>query len=409
MLRMESSPSWWVWSGVAILIVLGLTLFLTPFHEPVAIAEPQLLEPPVESESSTPSSPEPADPEAGDPAPRNSEVRSVIDRLLPKASPEERDIWYQQLKDLPPGIVEDLLQLRRQMPDAGASLISPNSPLTPQPLRQPQRLPETEAGATPRTSSTVDPTIRQLQRITRLNLLHLQTPGYLALVPQLATRGGSSDVSQGGALLLECLGTRLSLTMGDVTPTDRALDVAIHDGPTETLFLALDSPEGTLFTRYGRLDVDAQGRLAITLPGGCFPLTPEIRLPELTGGRLVIESRGQVLLWDRTYADQVEACGRIQLARFRDPSRLSYHPLGGLASNEQSGPATMVEAAPIHPESRPPTDNPPRWQLQTGALEGSNVRVDRETQRLAWLKQLEALFPDNDEPSETIPSSGENP
>jgi flagellar basal body rod protein FlgG len=408
MLRTESSPSWWVWCGVAILIGLGLTLFSTPFHESVVSAEPQLLDA-VEPETSTPFPPEPADPAVGDPAPENSEVRSVIDRLLPNASAEERDIWYQQLKDLPPGIVEDLLQLRRQMPEAGASLISPTSPLTPQPLRQPQRLPTAESGAPSRASPTLDPTIRQLQRITRLNLLHLQTPGYLALVPQLATRGGASDVSEGGDLKLEYLGTRLSLTMGAVTPTDRPLDVAIHDGPAETLFFALDSPEGTLFTRYGRLDVDAQGRLAITFPGGCFPLTPEIRLPELAGGRLVIESRGQVLLWDRTYADQVEACGRIQLARFRDPSRLSYHPLGGLAANEQTGPATMVEAAPIHPESRPPTDNPPRWQLQTGALEGSNVRVDQETQRLAWLKQLEALFVDEDAPTDALPTAGENP
>ncbi|OYW18135.1 MAG: hypothetical protein B7Z52_05590, partial [Burkholderiales bacterium 12-64-5] len=42
-------------------------------------------------------------------------VRRAIDQLLPEASEEEREIWFQQFRDTPPGIVEDLLRMRRDI------------------------------------------------------------------------------------------------------------------------------------------------------------------------------------------------------------------------------------------------------------------------------------------------------
>ncbi len=47
-------------------------------------------------------------------------VRRAIDRLMPKASAEERQIWFEEFRDLPVTAVEDLLRLRKESNDTAA-------------------------------------------------------------------------------------------------------------------------------------------------------------------------------------------------------------------------------------------------------------------------------------------------
>jgi len=45
----------------------------------------------------------------------NDAVRNVIERELSHTTREERDIWFDELKTLPAGVVRDLLQVRKQI------------------------------------------------------------------------------------------------------------------------------------------------------------------------------------------------------------------------------------------------------------------------------------------------------
>jgi hypothetical protein len=52
-------------------------------------------------------------------------VRKIIEQMIPKATQEERDIWFEQMRDLPPGVVADMLNFRKQ---ANASAPLSNQP-----------------------------------------------------------------------------------------------------------------------------------------------------------------------------------------------------------------------------------------------------------------------------------------
>jgi hypothetical protein len=132
------------------------------------------------------------------PAGHERGVRSVIERELPNATVEERDIWFEQLKELPPGVVEDLLNVRKQFRQMVPPL-TPPAIATPVPLTapvSPSLLPT--LGALTGNWSTSREAIERLRLVTLHNLANADTPGYRRLEPLLWTDAGGQGAQWGG-------------------------------------------------------------------------------------------------------------------------------------------------------------------------------------------------------------------
>ncbi len=128
---------------------------------------------------------------------------------------------------------------------------------------------------------------------------------------------------------------------GVLRSTGRDLDLAIEGEG----FLRLRLPDGAVaYTRAGRLDLDAEGRL-ITSDG--YRLDAPFRIPR-TLARLSIDSTGLVEGRDSENGGRTEALGRIGITRFVNPSGLeavgdtlyretpaSGHPVNGVGRIRQ--------------------------------------------------------------------------
>ncbi len=337
--------------------------------------------------------PEPAEPipdaDLGDlPPPTSSTpgnsaaaVRRAIEQLLPEASAEEREIWYQQFQDTPPGIVEDLLRMRRDIGGSQSDAWSPPPGVSPQPLYaeglpSPASVPG--AGATNASWFETHGTLQQLRRLTHQNLLHEETPGYRRLVPLVAPRGKADAV---GIVGLSYVGARIDVTPGVIEESARPWDLAI-DGHIGSAFFAVQTPDGLAYTRHGALEADDVGRLSIRFPGGRFPLVPEVMVP-LTVRDVEFLPTGEI----RGVAEgatEPAVVGRITLTEFRDPTQLVYHEFGWLTAPPSAA------GVPLAPSDR--------WALRAGALEGSNVNSDIEQTRLKRIHSLQQLLQEMGDP-----------
>ena len=170
-------------------------------------------------------------------------------------------------------------------------------------------------------------------------------------------------------------GYRIDLQPANPAPTHRSLDVAISGGPG---FFAISTPDGTAFTRSGRLVWDAQQRLAVQFVDTTCPLVPEITRPE--GGAFTkILSTGEV----RTRSNEATewtVVGTIVPMMIDDPARLQYAPGGWLLDAE--GNAAM------------PIETP--WSLISGHLEQSNVSIVSEKHQLEWVRELKRMLASGD-------------
>jgi len=149
-------------------------------------------------------------------------------------------------------------------------------------------------------------------------------------------------------------------SQGVIQSTGNPLDAAI-DGEG---FLAVDGPGGTMYTRSGRLRISAQGRLET--PDG-YPL-------RLSGGSgLTVNPARPIEIsaaGDVTQAGQF--LGRLELAGFSDPSRLS-----------KAGRNYFVSPVPGQASAA---------QLIQGRVEGSNVNTAESAVRLvSVMRQFEML------------------
>jgi len=113
-------------------------------------------------------------------SPKQAAVRDVIDRLLKDASPDEREIFFEELKNLPPGVVEDLLNVRRQV-----GVARPKSPSALPPAQQtpsPLAPPSADASASGPWAEAIR-AMRQAREIHLYNLANVYSPGYRRLQP----------------------------------------------------------------------------------------------------------------------------------------------------------------------------------------------------------------------------------
>lgn len=314
-------------------------------------------------------------------------VRETINRLLPKASAEEREIWFQQFKNFPPGVVEDMLQFRQEMIGQGGPLLPQGTELSPQQLPQSpsdNRLPSPPPPATltPQLARTFS-ALQLLKTVTLQNILHARTPGYRSLEVHLAPQG-APDTEEGALLQLAALPPRLNLRQAKAISTSRPLDIALEGSSG---WLAATVPKGVSYTRFGGLEINARQQLSVRLAGGVYPLVPEIKIPA-EAAQITIEKSGEVQCVLPGKPGSTVA-GTILLTTFRDPTQLVYDQHGGFMAPPAALPANLLP--PVTDGSGP---------FLSGYLEASNVDVAHERATLSWIaemeQQLQTLVPPSD-------------
>ena len=175
------------------------------------------------------------------------------------------------------------------------------------------------------------------------NMDNLSTPGYQAIsyleetVPVQAIQVGSSAVGP-LATSVAVAGQTLSTAPGTMQVTGRALDIALPAG----VYLTVQTPTGTAYTRDGSLSVDASGRLVDA--GGNLVLG--------TGGQpiLVGSETGAVISQDGQVTGSTgKVAGTLGLVQFARPSALLPVSAGVLDATTASGPAAKATGALVHP------------------------------------------------------------
>jgi flagellar basal body rod protein FlgG len=150
---------------------------------------------------------------------------------------------------------------------------------------------------------------------------------------------------------------RLDPRPGTITATGRALDIAVDgDG-----FIAVETPQGTRYTRNGHLTRQADGTL--TTADGAVVLG--------AGGPLKIGTGALVIEADGTVVSDGTVTGKITVVEFADPRRLVRE--GGALLRADEGAAASASQSTI----------------RAGALEQSNVSV---VERVAELTSVARTF-----------------
>jgi|GEM_PF-130821 len=315
------------------------------------------------------------------------QARNIIREELPNASSEEREIWWEQLKHLPPHVVREILRIRQRV---GGGLSHPNllPPIT-DPAIESLEVPQPIAlGESPEVGnvSQIDETIRELRRAQQVllnNLANVETIGFRRARLRFEDRSNPQSPSERqGELLssepaaltagrggLRFAGSVLECTDGELLQTEAALDVAIRgDG-----FFGIRDGDEVRYTRNGHFTLDAEGALAVACGERICPLEPKVTIPtnaiEVT---ITPEGKVHVLTAD---GDETVSAGQIHLCLFVNPQQL--RPLG-----EHQYAATRGSG---RPQAVLPTLSG-AGTLQSGCLERSNANRDRE---MAEFKRLQ--------------------
>ena len=334
--------------------------------------------------------------------------RRIIDKELPDSSTEERDLWHETLKDLPPNELRELLQLRKEIgrspwpTSEPAPAPSQPSLLVPDPRAlEPDLLPD-PAGDAVATPDSSDPhavvrqslaAIRQARLVVVNNIANANTPGYKREIPCFESKTEptaatgpqayrhASLASAGGKKCRSgcCLSpVSLDTKQGELRQTEEALDLAII-GPGFFQIQDPSDPLGTCYTRHGRFQIDGDGRLIIRLQNKAWPLSPNVKIPA-GATQITIEANGTVRVLEPP-ALEPRQVGRIVLARFADARNLAG--AGGIIYRQ--GEAVQAPAVG-------PPDSEGRGKLQQAFLEESNVDVKEEIAELAHLAQEQQML-----------------
>ncbi|MGE3313651.1 MAG: flagellar hook-basal body complex protein [Planctomycetaceae bacterium] len=333
---------------------------------------------------------------------KEAEVRSVIEQELPDAREDEREIWLEELKGLPPEMVRELLRLRSDFnAEQGApsmpEVIAPPPPIAVHEDRH-QNL-DVEIGgdsAAPlliiegEVLSHIEPTLaalRQASRVILNNIANANTTGFkrssvlfsdaeyeqmqLPVSSNAGGKGASAGISIGNGAQIAA--TRTDFGPGVLRQTGRALDLAISgDG-----FFQVRNAEGQIvYTRAGTFAINADGQIVVAGVGAA--LEPALKV-SANVAELTISNDGLVTASE---ADKpAAAIGQIQIARFTNPEGLL--PLGSnlFGATDASGPPNV---------GAPAADG--RGKTRQRHLEASNVNVASELIALQEiLQQIESL------------------
>lgn len=189
--------------------------------------------------------------------------------------------------------------------------------------------------------------LRREMSIIANNLANINTNGFKAEQPlfeEYLSRNASEDSPDDTISFVQDFGMHRDLREGRMEVTDNPLDIAISGEG----YFKVDTPEGTLFTRNGAFELDAQGRL---VTGDGYPV-----LSAAGTGFTFGPEDGQILIsGDGTISTNQGTQGRLSLVTFEDERKLQKAG-GTLLTTDQ--PEIPVEEVSV---------------LQ-GAVESSNVQ-----------------------------------
>lgn len=162
------------------------------------------------------------------------------------------------------------------------------------------------------------------------------------------------------------LGVRVSSTQsnfvqGSLQQTGNPLDVAIEgDG-----FFAVQTNNGTQFTRAGNLNKNADGELVIGSASLGYRIEPGVTIPQ-DASEVSISGNGEVFV-RQPNNDALTQVGQLQLSTFVNPDGLMKLGDNLYAATDASGTATQANPG-----------EPGIGVLTSGALEASNVDATTE-------------------------------
>ncbi len=236
---------------------------IVPASQPALLSEPQQL-PPAK-----------AAPLAGNSPEQRQMIRDLIDLEMSQHSPEQRQAWYESLKDVEKQDVVGILKMWRMVgsgePGFAPFGAAPPALSTPKPVAE---MPGARPVQNPALKES-GPTLEQRQAVAevhRMNALMECTPGYLPMIPHWELKTGSDGEKSFD------LQIRPDVVATKMVETGFPLDVAIK-GPG---FFLVQGPDRTNYcTRNGNFDLDEENRLGLTIAGVRYTLLPEVRLDEV--------------------------------------------------------------------------------------------------------------------------------
>ncbi len=304
------------------------------------------------------------------------DLRTAIEREAPNLSEQELDVWLDVLN----GLSEDdaLGILRMWQLNGGAlplgvesSLSGPSDGAADLNIEPPTTTEEDPfANIGQASASGEHEVLTQFRGITLHNIANAETPGYRSLVPIVSNQvfpPAADDAADGYGIRLERM--TLSIAEGPLVETGEQWDVAIRLQPN--LFFKLQHAGELALTRYGHFRVDEQHRLSIVANGRSWTLDPEVVLPENVA-RIRIETDGNVHT-RRAEDTEFSHIGRIELVEVHSPR--SLQPIGDRLYG-------VTDPLGI---SHEPSESS---GLAQGFIEGSNVDLTVERNRLAWIEEL---------------------
>jgi flagellar basal-body rod protein FlgG len=338
-------------------------------------------------------------------------ILAIINAELPGASDVEREVWLEELRDVPPEAIPRILHLWKQRHAAAPILEEPIC--AEPPACEPHCCAEglcDAAGSDDGTSETslfsLDAALDRDQVAARIapsleaigqardvilnNVANAGTIGFKRSEFLFGAAGAGGEqavrcedglgpcvvrltgVGSAGAGLS---GIHLDMSPGPIERTGRALDVAISGAG----FLQVRAGDEVLLTRAGHLTRGAGGQIVVAAPWGPCPLEPPVVVPD-EAADVKISRDGTVRVRLAGQAEPIEA-GRILLARCADPTALAPRAGSLFAPTAASGP----------PHSGP-AGSDGLGVVRQGALEQSNVDLDAEATAFRQLQvQVDAL------------------
>lgn len=203
----------------------------------------------------------------------------------------------------------------------------------------------------------------QRQDVLATNLANVSTTGFRAEMQTARAVPLRGDGSTTRVYALETT-TGYNPESGPITSTGRGLDVAMKGNA----WLAVQAPDGTeAYTRFGALDVDAQGTLVTKTGRTVLGDGGPIQVP--AGSELEVGQDGTISA--RQGNGRITTVGRLKMVTPQEPLQRGDDSLFRSANGD----------LPADPAAR----------LQDGSLEGSNVSaVETMVQMIAAARQFES-------------------
>jgi flagellar basal-body rod protein FlgG len=186
------------------------------------------------------------------------------------------------------------------------------------------------------------------QAVTANNIANVSTPGFKS------SRVRQQDTFSGG---IRISAVQRDLNPGPLEPTGRPLDLAVSGSG----FIAVETPKGQRFTRFGAFGLDAAGQ--IIDPQG-YQLSPGFTVPD---GAVAVNITREGVVSATMANGSKQPLGTVDIYTFANPNGLQALG-GGLYSPAASSGSPMAH----------PPGSPGVGELVSGFLEGSNVQLARE-------------------------------